>query len=719
MITAYWLIFIVLFGYSRCALNLCANTGTPPTGMIATESFVDFFGGIIPPTILETSDNGVIMAALYNNTIIRAVKLNQKGKLEWSKLITVNTSGTGKGISIVEDNRDPLNIFLVFQAAIIPPGESQIFTYLSVCDMATCTNVKTKSSMSFSGSYSNIYMQSFLKVQSTKKIYSLGTGKILNSENRVLLAEYNATDTALKEISQTSFSNVKSLDAYPSISFTPSGSIIILFYSPSDETHNKIVYYEFDQYNFSSHKSNYSYVLNQINFSQISPIYISGKLYIVASNKLYSLTNSNDGITLIDDQHTYYYGTRGLGDSNAIIPSFFSDLGIAYRIYPVSKCFDSLNFDTLIDNFIFTNVIQSYSKTFYWITGYYRYKPNFFGIFKYEDTASLVCTDSVPYKNQQCLPLINSGCATACQNGCLKKGDFSACYTEGTNITKILYNARPNLPETLIVNGGNAPLITSGCSSFCGGMCSATNNNTRCAYYCSALVEGIDDSEAGNGICKCATGYRIGTENPFCVKTTGCKDVCNYGECNAAGLCSTCKNITGMVKKQVGNFYECDCISILDKQGQSICAHTSSKCHPFCSGKCTKENDLNSCYGCNAFNSYLFENKSFNVSSCSCASPRIEKNGLCVLNSSCGKKCNGSCLIANDNTKCVGGCAQGISADKIINNGDGTFSCEALDVDLKLKSDINNMDRCKGVEFVATVTPAVKNTRYYFSIPNY
>ena len=716
MITAYWIIFFVLLGYSRCGLTQCAD---PPTSMIATENFVDLFGGNIPPAILETSDNGVIMAGLYNGlNIIRAVKLNQKGKLEWSKLISVNTSGTGRAISIVEDNSDPLNIFLVFQAAIIPPGELQIFTYLSVCDMATCTNVKTKSSMSFSGSYSNIYMQSFLKVQSTKKIYSLGTGKTLNSGYRVLLAEYNAADTALKGISQTSFSDVNSLDKYPSISFTPSGSIIILFYSPIDETQSKIAYYEFDQNSFSSHKSSYSYLLSITSLTQISPIYISGKLYIVASNKLYSLTNSNDGITLIDGTYNFYSGARGMSDSDGILTSFYESYGKVFRIDPARNCLYKNIKDTAILNYIFSNVIQSYDKTFYWITGYTYYNPFLYGVFIFEYTIAIKCLDLIPYKNQQCLPIINSQCAAACYNSCLKQNDFNACYNMDDFFINILNNGRYYLPEKLFVNGVAVPLVTSGCSSLCGGMCSATNDNTRCALYCSALIEGIDDREAGGGICKCTTGYKIGTANPICVKNKGCKDICDYGECNAAGLCASCKNIAGMVKKQIGNFYECDCISILSKQGQSICAHTSSKCHPFCSGKCTKENCPNSCYGCNASISYLLEKKTFDVSSCSCASPRIVKNGLCVLNSNCGKNCNGLCLIANDNTKCVGGCDQGISADKIKNNGDGTVSCVSLDVDLKLQSDIINMDRCKGVEFVATVTPAVKNTYYCFSIPS-
>ena len=701
----------MLITYSRCVSNCSPNWGT---GMQATEVFMDFFGQNLTPTLLATSDNGVVMCGLVDGYILRAVKLNEKGKLLWSIYVSLGTlTATGSNfLSVVEDNRDPENIFLVFQGTFYPNGESYVKTHLAKCDLETCTQISTNGVVNFSGNYNDKIMMTFLKTPNTKKIYSLGIVAYQNQENHIVLSEYDAAGFSLNEITGTAFSIPKSYNTIASLSLTTLGTILLIFYSPSGIASYNIVYYEFDEASFPVHTITNSYTFDTSTITKdLASVVYSNKVILVASNRLYIVAKNYTTATLIDAMNKYYSITPGLDDSYTVIAGYESSAAKVLRFSQSRSCFIRCTSETTLSNFYFTSVTKSYKNTFYWVAGYSSSYGYNYGVFIYEDLTPKTCISPAKvYKNSECLSPITSGCASGCSTSCLKAANFNACIS-GVTPNIVLYNARPTTKKYIFSGTGSKALVYSGCNNLCGGMCETANDNNKCSYYCSALSDGIDDSQSGAGICQCLSGFTIGTINQVCVKVSGCSDLCDSGECNGAGLCSKCKQIPGMLKKKNGIFYECTCILIYNKDNSQICAQKSDKCHSFCNGVCTKEGDYNSCYGCNSLNTYLVETKTRDVSTCACISPRVESGNLCALNANCDKNCNGLCMLANDNTKCVGGCVAGYPSNKIKNNGDGTFTCSSLlEVSLKLKTDASNIDRCKGVEFLASVTPTV-----YFS----
>ena len=393
--------------------------------------------------------------------------------------------------------------------------------------------------------------------------------------------------------------------------------------------------------------------------------------------------------------------------------------GALIKFNEANSCFFDFSSESTIYNFHFEKNIQSFSKTFYWTAGFYfDTTSQKIGILKIEDTILKTCSSGlVAFKNTDCLTLLTSGCSTGCTSKCYIPNNFNACAASSGKY--LIWNSvRPITDGYLYTESGTAPVKTTDCSSLCGGMCQEANNPNKCAYYCSAIIEGIDDSLAGTGVCKCIAGYSIGVSIPICVITSGCSNLCYFQECNAAGFCTKCKQIPNMKEKKIGNFYQCTCNLVVDMQGKKSCILTSTKCHTFCSGSCINENDASSCYGCNKLNSFLVEQKINDISKCSCSIPRVEANGLCALTTDCSNFCNGVCMIAHDNTKCIGTCAPGFPASKIKNNGDGTITCVDIKVSLKFKANDIILDRCKGAEFVATVSPEVSVYMLHIFVAN-
>ena len=298
MVKAFYFIFFLLIGRLKSSYTPCSINS--PTSMIATESFIDFFpGGFFD--LIATSDNGVVLSSLDPQGNVRTIKLNQEGKMEWTNIFKIVGFQLGFGMNLIEDDRDPANKLILFLGMYSTTSNSVCF--LAACDLATCSDIKLKNPVGLSGNYLAIYIKGFLKVPSTNKIYSFGYVQSYSYEYRIILAEYDSIGFTLNEITGTSFSQIITENlSRPYIFLTPIQTILltynIYFKSSASMMH---YYYEFDISDFPlSPKNQNSYRKSSSSSDEIvSPVYISGKLYIIIRDYFYKVNSNFGGVVNI------------------------------------------------------------------------------------------------------------------------------------------------------------------------------------------------------------------------------------------------------------------------------------------------------------------------------------------------------------------------------------------------------------------------------------
>jgi len=177
--------------------------------------------------------------------------------------------------------------------------------------------------------------------------------------------------------------------------------------------------------------------------------------------------------------------------------------------------------------------------------------------------------------------------------------------------------------------------------------------------------------------CKCKENTYIDPKSNFCIyENNECHKLCKDGcyEFNNPLRCVSCQegiNI-GAIKNGNSN-YDCSCINeavlIGDKCGFQEC---DTK---YCAG-CYYKNNKTSCFACvNGIVPVFNDSNSNNdrIVECRCPLNQFYINSTCVSpkNESCHPLCNDSCLLPNDNSKCIS-CKEGYISQLL---ADGYFNC--------------------------------------------
>ncbi len=251
--------------------------------------------------------------------------------------------------------------------------------------------------------------------------------------------------------------------------------------------------------------------------------------------------------------------------------------------------------------------------------------------------------------------VFTSGCYPLCANSeCGELSDNTKCISciSGSHIVSV--TIRPW--TTCACADGYALSGTSclSCHPLCEG-CTAPGDNTQCTA-CASLpnVDGISTT------CSCAppTVYDSG----LCVFTTGCNPLC-AGECTVrgdAGACAfSCVQTAVTTWTGTTGVYACACPASTLFNG-IVCAQVAnSNCQPLCEGGCLEDHSYE-CVACkDQINVVARLVSGANYYTCTCASGTELVGTVCAYQTNCSSYCNGTCLVQNDSSACLG-CAAGI-----------------------------------------------------------
>ena len=143
---------------------------------------------------------------------------------------------------------------------------------------------------------------------------------------------------------------------------------------------------------------------------------------------------------------------------------------------------------------------------------------------------------------------------------------------------------------------------------------------------------------------------------------------------------------------------------------------TIQNCYPLCGSRgCSVPDKNDSCANCKEAPN-IFDESSYSLHKCTCQPTYFLVNGLCLVIDSkkCGEYCK-DCVKVKDNSKCVG-CSQSPGIVKGVPDSLGIAECKYIpyDVDFHLKDP--SMDRCKGIELIADITPKVILNFFIFKL---
>jgi len=185
--------------------------------------------------------------------------------------------------------------------------------------------------------------------------------------------------------------------------------------------------------------------------------------------------------------------------------------------------------------------------------------------------------------------------------------------------------------------------------------CAPTSiDDTRC-LNCTTLPN-IEKTEISSipllYKCKCSSDTTLKGE--LCIFNSTCHPLCKDGcsEPNNPNRCMKCKAGPNIASQKVDDHYfSCNCYNdtllLGDKCGYLDCAAS-------CKG-CYAKNNSSSCFDCIANITAIFENDD-GLATCQCPNGTYLNNGTCqkpLLNNTCHPLCGGSCVAANDPTKCL------------------------------------------------------------------
>ena len=699
---AFFLVAILAFIGDRAYINGALCPGTPTKDNLMTASFVDVYGGQETVVGLLTSDGGFVYASLINYFSLRIGKLNQDAKLIYTAVIGIGNFENREGLVVMEVNDNLKSKWLLFLLNINIDKEGKVISVQ--CDLASCS-IRSTERVTLGDSDIDFSLLN-LHQSITGNIYATGFQR-KNNDKYPLIMKYDPNSDANKF---TEVSTIISKEKGKGITlhgFQTDNSGNLIFAGIANDTLLICLGFIEDQFNTPI------IIVSQnmgIAKDSLDLFTNAGALYVIVQGALYSIDNSYEFINILFTDDSLRKAAVGSLDGNSILYGKYSNNnGMVSKMNVNGKCFYEESNNSVLKYIKIASITKSEQSLAYFISGSSTQNlVKNFVVAKIVESTSLSCVSSINYYNTQCMSELTSGCHPAC-NKCLKINDINAC-TESNTAAIILFSARSNNKQKVInPDQSESNIMNNGCNVLCGGMCTKPDNINYCAYYCSQINEFVDDSLSGMNKCGCQTGYIFGKYQAGCVSTQGCSDLCDNNECPAdRNLCFACQNYLNMGAQELNGAWRCTCDKRIYNKGVA-CLKTSNQCHKFCDGTCVEDNDRTTCGKCNP-NLPLISGQNGNLSYCNCKPPYFSYENVCALRSNCAKGCADLCIVAQDNTKCLRQCDPNIQLAVSKSNGDGTLTCIPIlmEVVIETKNEINNLDRCKGIELVATVTPSVR-----------
>ncbi len=256
-----------------------------------------------------------------------------------------------------------------------------------------------------------------------------------------------------------------------------------------------------------------------------------------------------------------------------------------------------------------------------------------------------------------------SGCHVLCSGYCLAQTDATKCVS-GCQLTSSVASTTTSVTNvyhcscatgTVFTGSVCVPILSSGCSTLCSDGCIAENDPTFC-IGCVSQRNVIVSSLTGGVIqnCSCAAGTVL--VGSICAYQKGCSPYCASG-CTVQGDSSACVDCAvGTVSSPSTDLnVTCACPDSAPVYTANACVSVVSPCFPLCGGSCVTANDPTKCaYNCSHAESVVVKARAGQVLTCGCANgTKLNAKYECVPDIDCGLLCDhcldsGTCLACSD-----------------------------------------------------------------------
>ncbi len=266
------------------------------------------------------------------------------------------------------------------------------------------------------------------------------------------------------------------------------------------------------------------------------------------------------------------------------------------------------------------------------------------------------CADGYALSGTSCL-----ACHPFCQN-CTAPGDnnqCTACVASLPNVEMTGTSACSCASQTVYDSG--LCVFTTGCHALCAGECTVQADAGACAFSCVQTAAATVTGTTGIFVCACPVETQFNGTACAEIVNSDCQPLCEGGCLEDHGYeCVACKDQINVVARLASgtNYYTCTCASGTELVG-AVCAYQTN-CSSHCNGTCLLQNNASACLGC-AAGIIPGEAATGDLSViCGCPSGTVYSGQTCaaVLSTNCSWMCGGgNCTAEDDPLACIGSCA--------------------------------------------------------------
>ncbi len=280
------------------------------------------------------------------------------------------------------------------------------------------------------------------------------------------------------------------------------------------------------------------------------------------------------------------------------------------------------------------------------------------------------CKTNTTYDSESDMCVYTDGCHSLCNSKCTQQDDSSLCVdlcnpTAVALSTDIAAVFVCSCSLGTVFNGTDCtPVYHSGCHPLCGDGCVSKDNSSSCLACTTSQPNVVSNTSGYFKTCSCSTGTTL--VNTICAYTSGCNEYCDT--CISPANNSACLNcVPGIAPEAIiapystcacpagTAYFNATCLPLIESGGSNSSSSTTGTCHPLCAkGKCLVANDATKCVGgCTDAENVVIVKKKYEVVECGCAEgTRLNSYSECVLDIECNDPLCDDCTSTGVCLKC-------------------------------------------------------------------